>query len=299
MGIVVVVGSTNTDMVFTTSIMPQTGETVTGSSFEILPGGKGGNQAVAAARAGAKVHFISKVGMDDLGQAAIQNYQKDSIDTQYIRPTQIAATGTAMILVDSSTGDNSIVVVPGANAQLLPEDLEPAREVFQTADVLLVQLEIPLKTVKKALELAREYQIKTILNPAPAQNLPEDLLRLVDYITPNETETELLTGISPKNEHNRKQAARILQKHTKHVLITLGSTGVFLCDAKAAEALVPTTRVQAIDTTAAGDIFNGYLAAFLAEGKELMEAVELANRAAAISVTRKGAQPSIPFLWEF
>ncbi|HKK76136.1 MAG TPA: ribokinase [Saprospiraceae bacterium] len=295
MGNVVIVGSSNTDMVFGTSRMPQRGETVMGETFDQLPGGKGANQAVATARAGAEVHFIAKVGADDLGQAAIENYRRDGIRTDFISQTDEAASGVAMIMVDSNSGENAIVVAPGANALLSPEDIEAASEVIQAADVLLVQLETPLPTVQRALEIAHEQGVTTILNPAPAQGLSDHILALVDYLTPNETETEFLCGILPKDKASTQHAAQALTRYVKNVIITLGSEGSFLRDADGHTAQIPTGKVQAVDTTAAGDVFNGYLAAALADGESLKKAIARANRAAAISVTKKGAQPSIPY----
>jgi ribokinase len=296
MGNVVVVGSSNTDMVFGCSGMPKPGETITGKSFDIFPGGKGANQAVAAARAGASVTFIARVGNDHFGKKAIQDYGRDKINTSYISTDPDLPSGTAMIMVDE-TGQNSIVVVPGANGNLRPEDIDKAEEVFRDADILLLQLEIPLNAVEHALKLAKKYGVLTILNPAPAVKLDTAILSLVDLITPNETETSLLTGIFPQENDTLNSAADHLHHSVRNVIITIGEKGAFLSTGETA-SVIPAEQVKAQDTTAAGDVFNGYLAAALAHGKTLQEATKMANKAACLSVQKKGAQPSIPYYSE-
>lgn len=292
---ILVIGSINTDMVVTLDKRPRPGETVLGNDFSIVAGGKGANQAVAAARAGAEVVFIAKIGQDDLGQKALAGYRKDQIDTRYILVDPEKPSGVAVILVDESSGQNSIVVVPGANGRLSASDIRQAEPAFAEAAVLLIQLEIPLETVETALQMARQQGVTTLLNPAPARPLSDDLLALVDIITPNESETLALTGIDPKDEaETRRAGAVLLQKVTQAVVITLGEKGAYYLSKSGEEAFVPAIQVQAADTTAAGDVFNGYLAAALAEGRSYAAALAWASRAAAISVTRKGAQPSIP-----
>lgn len=297
MGKIIVIGSSNTDMVVTSSKMPLPGETVLGSEFDIIQGGKGANQAVAVARAGENVTFIAKVGNDSFGTNAINGYKADNIDTNYVLIDDNKPTGVAVIIVDENSGQNSIVVAPGANGNLSVEDIEKVESEIKSADILLVQLEIPLKTVMFALKLAKENGIKTILNPAPAKLLSDDILKKIDIITPNETETEILTGIEITDDASMKKAAAILLESINDtVIITLGSKGAYYLNKTGEEGIVPAQKVNAVDTTAAGDVFNGYLAASLATKKPLHDSILLANKAAAISVLGKGAQPSIPSL---
>ena len=296
MGKIVVIGSSNTDMVVRSSKMPAPGETVLGNEFDVIPGGKGANQAVAAARAGGEVTFITKVGNDDFGKKAIAGYQKDKINTEHILVDQEAPSGVALIIVDDSTGQNTIVVAPGANAKLSEEDIQQMEAIIKEADIVLLQLETSIEAVFMALKMAKANGIKTILNPAPAQALSDELLSFVDIITPNESETEILIGIHPEEKEEIIKASDILlEKVNDSVIITLGSKGVYFASKNGDNDFVPTTKVDAIDTTAAGDVFNGYLATALSSGRPLLEAIQQANRAAAISVTRRGAQPSVPF----
>ncbi len=295
MGKIVVVGSSNTDLVITSSKLPLPGETVIGNEFNIFAGGKGANQAVAAARAGGDVLFVAKVGDDDFGKKAIEGYKKDNINTNKIGVDSEKPSGIAIILVNESTGQNSIVVASGSNSELSIDDIKRVRTGIKEADVLLVQLEIPLEVVEFSLKVAKDNGVKTILNPAPAQPLNDELLSLVDIITPNETEAKILIGIEPNNENTIKRAAaKLLTKVNDTVVITLGSKGVYYASKNGNEGIIPSIKVDAVDTTAAGDVFIGYLAAFIADGKNYEEAIKLSNKAAAISVTRKGAQPSIP-----
>lgn len=299
MGKIIVIGSSNTDMVITSPKLPLPGETVLGNEFDIIAGGKGANQAVAAARAGGKVTFIAKVGDDDFGKNAIEGYNQDKINTSFITVDKEKPSGVAVILVDELTGQNSIVVAPGSNSKLSVADIDAIELEIKTAQVVLVQLEIPLDTVERALKFAKEAGVKTILNPAPAQALSNELLSYVDIITPNETETQVLIGIDPSDSSKVEEAAQtLLNKVGETALITLGSKGVYYASKNGDNGYVETTKVNAVDTTAAGDVFNGYLAAQLAEGNSLVEAIKIANKAATISVTRKGAQPSIPQLNE-
>lgn len=294
---VVVIGSSNTDMVVTSTRIPAPGETVIGGDFLVIPGGKGANQAVAAARAGGQVIFITKTGNDDFGRQAIEGYKKDGLITDHIFIDPQFPSGVAVIIVDEKSGENSIVVAPGANHQLGTQDIERIKNEITNSDVLLVQLEIPLPTVKKSLELANQAGVLTILDPAPAQDLSDDILRLVDIITPNETETKILTGIDPNDQANIKKAAGLLlSKINQTVIITLGERGVYHLSKDGNDGFMDTEKIKAIDTTAAGDVFNGYLASSLASGLSLTPAIEMAVKAATQSVTIKGAQTSIPLI---
>jgi ribokinase len=292
---IVVVGSSNTDLIIKVPEIPRPGETLLGGEFKTFPGGKGANQAVAAARAGGDVIFIAAVGDDAYGVDAIKGYRVDNINTENIKVCKGIPSGIAMITV-SEKGENAITVAPGANAQLRPEDLEEAEEPFHEADYMLIQLETPLDTVLKAVELCKELNTKVILNPAPAAELSGEILQKVNIITPNETEAERLTGIVVSDEPTAASAAEALHNRgIETVIITLGALGAYLSDNESGmRLLIPGFSVQAVDTTAAGDVFNGQLAVSLAEGKELKRAVLEAHGAAAISVQKLGAQSSIP-----
>lgn len=292
-GRVVVVGSSNTDMVVKCSHLPRPGQTVTGGTFVMVPGGKGANQAVAAARLGAQVTFVARVGSDSFGQAAIAGYRAEGIDTTYIVHDPESHTGVALIIVDEH-GENLIAVASGANHRLGPEDVRRAKAAIVAADVLLVQLEIPLAAVEEAVRLARESGVPVILNPAPAVPLPDELLRQITYLTPNESEAEGLTGLPVRDETTAAAAAAELRRRgAEYVIITLGPRGALVVGPQG-QTLVPAYQVSAVDTTAAGDAFSGALAAAVARKIPLAEAVEYATKAAAISVTRMGAQPSLP-----
>jgi ribokinase len=292
---ILVVGSSNTDLIIKVPEIPRPGETLLGGQFQTFPGGKGANQAVAAARAGGEVVFIAAVGDDAYGAEAIRGYKEDKINTEDIKVCKGVASGIAMITV-SHQGENAITVASGANGELSPADLEEAEEPFIEADYMLVQLETPMETVQKAVELCAEFDTRVILNPAPAAELSNEILEKVDIITPNETEAEKLTGIKVSDEASATKAAEILhQRGIQTVIITLGSQGAFLSDqASGLQKLIPGYRVEAMDTTAAGDVFNGQLAVALAEGLGLEEAILQAHAAAALSVQKLGAQSSIP-----
>jgi ribokinase len=290
---IVVVGSSNIDMIIKVERIPKPGETVLGGEFSTAPGGKGANQAVAAARAGGEVSFVARVGDDMFGQQSVEGFVADEIDVSHVLRDSDAPSGVGLIFVDER-GENSIAVASGANAQVTPSDVEAARHTIGSADVLVMELEIPLETVRAAAELADEQHVRVILNPAPAQPLGEEILRHISVLTPNETEAELLTGLEVSSESEVEAAASALfTMGVDAVLITLGPRGAFIRDADHSE-LVPGFEVEAVDTTAAGDVFNGTLAVALAEGRPLTEAARFANGAAALSVTKLGAQPSAP-----
>lgn len=294
---IVVIGSSNTDMICRVPHIPKPGETVLGGDFLTVQGGKGANQAVAAARAGGKVTFVACVGNDLFGKQAIESYKADGIDTSCITLVDDAPTGVALINVADS-GENSIAVASGANARLSPAAIDKFRDIILSAQIILMQLEIPIETVYHVARMANAAQIPVVLNPAPAQEIDPAILPMISCITPNEHEAIEVSGIFPPDpELVSEMADKILMNGSKSVIITLGSKGAFYREGNQKE-IVPGIAVLAVDTTAAGDTFNGYLVVELAKGKTLREAISLANKAAAISVTRMGAQPSIPYFSE-
>jgi ribokinase len=291
---IAVIGSSNTDMVIKTSKLPIPGETILGGKFFMNPGGKGANQAVAAARLGGKVSFIAKTGDDVFGKQARQIFENENINTDYLVTDPGHPSGVALITVDAK-GENCIVVAPGSNGYLSQGDIDLAREEILRSDIVLMQLEIPLETVVYAANLAFDAGKKVILNPAPAAQITDELLSKLYLITPNETEAELISGIPVKDIESATLAARnLFGRGVKVVIITLGSKGALLYTGDDAK-LIPSPKVEAIDTTAAGDVFNGAIAVAISEGLELEKAVEFACKAAAISVTRMGAQASAPY----
>ena len=292
---ILVVGSSNTDLIIKVPEIPRPGETLLGGQFQTFPGGKGANQAVAASRAGGDVVFIASVGDDAYGSESVKGYKLDNINTENIKVCKGVPSGIAMITIADS-GENAITVASGANAALLPDDLDEAEEAFDEADYMLVQLETPMETVKKAVEMCTEFDTRVILNPAPAAELEDEILSQLDVITPNETEAERLTGIKVLDEKDALKAANLLHgRGVSTVVITLGSKGAFFSDTGSGlSMLVPGFTVSAVDTTAAGDVFNGHFAVALAEGKTLENAIRAAHAAAALSVQKLGAQSSIP-----
>lgn len=294
---ILVVGSTNTDMVIKAAHLPLPGETILGGTFLMNAGGKGANQAVAAARLGAQVTFVCKTGNDIFGQQSKQLFVDEGIDTKYVFSDSEHPSGVALITVDEQA-ENCIVVASGANAYLLPDDLVKAIEAVEQAEWVLMQLEIPMETIEYVAGLARTKGKNVILNPAPAQPLSKSLLENVDILTPNETEASMISGITVTDTASAYEAARIIcAMGVKTVIITLGAKGALIyADNFRAEA--PAEKVTAVDTTAAGDVFNGALAVALSENKAITEAVQFACKAAAISVTRIGAQASAPYRHE-
>jgi ribokinase len=291
---IVVIGSANTDLVVRVPRLPSPGETVTGGKFEIVPGGKGANQAVAAARAGARVTFIANVGQDDFGDAALKGLCREKIDTRHIVRSRTTPSGVALIMVDPR-GENLIGVARGSNDELHPLHVDAALPAFRAARCLVVQLEIPLATVRHAVKLANRHHIPVLLNPAPAQPVPKRLLGEAMFLTPNEHELAMLTGLPARQRAEIEAAARQLDAvGAGNVLVTCGARGVCWCSA-AGVRWFPAPKVRAIDTVGAGDCFSGAFAAAFAEGKSIPEAIRFAVAAASISVTRPGAQPSMPY----
>jgi len=290
---VTVAGSLNVDLVVRTPRIPRPGETIIGGEFRTVPGGKGANQAVAAARLGAQVAMVGRVGGDAFGGLLLDNLAAAGVDHTFVTQDPQAATGVALIEVDDA-GQNSIVVVSGANKRLSPADVEAAAAAIGAADVLLLQLESPLETVTRAAQVARAQGVTVILNPAPARPVPAGLLGLVDVLIPNESETALLTGLPVGDQEQAQAAAAALRRMgVATVILTLGERGALLAYEGGAE-LFPAFDVTPVDTTAAGDAFVGGLAVALAEGRPLQEAVRWGNAAGALATTVLGAQPSLP-----
>ena len=294
---IIVIGSVNTDIVANASTLPSAGETVMGTDFFVSAGGKGGNQAVAAARLGADVTMVGNLGTDAFGDQAIERLKKENINCKQVTRDSEQASGVALISVNQ-WGENQIVVVPGANATLSAEHVENAFSNITKGSIILLQLEIPLASVARAIELGIKNDCRIILDPAPAQGLSPSLLENIFLLTPNETEAEILSGIKVTGESSAKEAASALLRLGVHNLaITLGGGGVLLAS-KNEYLLIPAIEVEAIDTTGAGDCFNGSLASELAKGNELSQSIEFACRVASISVTRAGAQDAMPFSHE-
>jgi ribokinase len=287
-GHIVVVGSLNMDLVARTRRLPQPGETIIGSGFSAFPGGKGANQSVAAARLGAAVKMIGRVGVDAFGDSLLRALATDNVDTSQVRRDSAVPTGIAMITVDAS-GQNTIVVTSGANAQVTPEDVSAAEGIFESASALVVQLESPLETVTRAVEIAKKHRVRVILNPAPAQPLDAALLSRVDYLVPNRNELAQLSG----RDSIREGVRRLQEIGVRGIVVTLGEEGALVVEG-GRETHVGPHRVDVVDTTAAGDAFVGGFAVALSSGHSAVDAARWGNAAGALAATRAGAQPSLP-----
>lgn len=288
MGKVVVIGSINVDLVFTSDIRPRAGETVLGSTFSIIPGGKGANQAVAAAKLGAETYMVGCIGNDSNGEFSLNNLQKLNVNTEGIEVVNNAPTGVANIVV--SENDNSIIVIPGANFKVSKELVNKHQELIESADIVLLQLEIPLDVVEYTLELCKKYNVKALLNPAPGQVLDNSLIENATYITPNEHELKIIFG----REYNTDE---ILKKYPNKLIVTIGSKGAKYFDGYEIKT-VPAIKAEVVDTTGAGDTFCGGLAAALVSGNNIENSIKFANKAASLSVTKLGAQSGMPTLKE-
>ena len=291
---IVVVGSSNTDMVVKSERIPRGGETVLGGEFVMVPGGKGANQAVCAAKLGAEVKLVARVGDDSFGRMSLDNFRSTGVDTEFVTADPSSPSGIALIVVDEN-GENAIVVAPGANEKLSPEDVDRAADAIRRSDAVVLQLEIPAETVAHTIDLAKAAGIRIILNPAPIRPMSKDLLGKVDVLVPNQHEAAELIG---KPGHGGTidpviAAAKLRSFGAESVVITLGGKGAYVCGEGISEFIEP-VKVTPVDTTAAGDAFMASLACALAEGNDLISAARFAARVAAISVTRMGAQPSLP-----
>ena len=291
---VVVFGSFVVDLTARTQRLPVPGETVKGSTFKMGPGGKGSNQAVAAHRAGADMILVTKVGKDLFGKVATDFYKAEGMDTSYVFEDDCVETGIALITVDENTAQNEIVVVSGACGNITDEDVEKVRDVIASADILLLQLEVNTDALYKVIDIAHEAGVTIVLNPAPAAPIPDAVMQKIDIVTPNETEAQVLTGVKVESEADAKRAAAVfLGKGVKQVVITMGALGAFATDGQKSE-LVGRLNVNSIDTTGAGDAFNGGFVTALAEGKDLFTALRYGNVTGALSVTKLGTAPAMP-----
>lgn len=289
-----VIGSLNMDLVVNVDAMPKPGQTIIGSNFKEVPGGKGANQAVAMARLNGNVSMIGKVGEDGFGQTLINSLKNDKVDTTYIQTTK-GSTGVALITVDKNA-QNSIVVSPGANFEVKEEDIDNNIKAIENSDIVVLQLETPLNPIKYALNKAKELNKYTILNPAPAVKLDDEIIKNVDLLTPNETELEIISGVSIETEEDIQKAAQIMiEKGVKELIVTLGSKGSLYIN-KEKSMFKKAYKVEAVDTTAAGDSYTGALAVALSQDKGIEDAMDFASKVGALSVLKEGAQSSLPTL---
>lgn len=291
---IVVFGSFVVDLTSRSQGLPVPGQTILGSSFRMGPGGKGSNQAVAAHRAGANVTLVTKVGKDVFGKVALDFYQGEGMNTDYILQDPQRETGVALIMVDEVSAQNEIVVVSGACGNITDDDVERCRPLIESASILLLQHEINFDAQYKAIDIAHKAGVKIVLNPAPATAIPDEVLKKIDTVTPNETEAYVLTGVEVKNADDARNAAKVfLDKGVKNVVITMGALGAFATDGERSE-LLPRLKVNAVDTTGAGDAFNGGFVMALSEGRDLFEALRYGNATGALSVTKIGTAPAMP-----
>lgn len=292
---IVVVGSYITDIAVFVGAFPSDGQTVVGDRVKIGPGGKGSNQATAARRSGADVVMITKTGKDSLRDMALSHYNSEGMTTKYVYEDAVNATGCAIIQISTINAENRIIVTPGANDYLSADEVRLAKDEFKTCDTVLIQLEASFESVEEAVDLARKYNKRIVLNPAPMRKIDEKIFQYADFITPNETEAAFYTGIIVNDiDSARKAAIVLMEKGAKNVIITLGKAGAFV-KTSTEEFVVPSFNVKAVDTTGAGDAFNGGFAVAISEGKSLKEAVKFASAVAALSVTREGTSNSMPF----
>lgn len=291
---VVVMGSFVVDLMGRTPHLPQPGETVKGNVFKIGPGGKGANQAVAAHRAGADIKLITKIGNDEFGELAKNNFIKEGMDVSNIYIDDNRETGAALIMVDEVSSENKIVVIPGACENITDCDIETSSKLIKGCDFFLTQLETNIDSIEKSIKLAAEHGAKVIFNPAPIQPISKEILKYVDIITPNEVEASILTGIKIESENDAKIVAKKLQEMgVKNIVITLGSKGCYV-KTENEEKFIPSFKVEAVDTTGAGDAFNGGFVTALSEGKNIFESAIFGNAVAALSVTKLGTAPAMP-----
>lgn len=291
---IVVFGSFVVDLTSRSQGLPVPGQTILGVSFKMGPGGKGSNQAVAAHRAGANVTLVTKVGKDVFGKVALDFYRSEGMNTDYILQDEQRETGVALIMVDEISAQNEIVVVSGACGNITDADVERCRPLIEGASILLLQHEINFDAQYRVIDIAHRAGVRIVLNPAPATAIPDDVLRRIDTVTPNETEAQVLTGVEVKTLEDARRAAQVfLDKGVKNVVITMGALGAFATDGVRSE-LLPRLNVNAIDTTGAGDAFNGGFVMALSEGRDLFEALRYGNATGALSVTRLGTAPSMP-----